>query len=177
LAKERAASYSYPQQYTPGEDIYIPTEVYPASRGQVSMIHKTSFSKREAKKFSREIKFAEVAMAAVLDYIDWSDQSILFSRADHPTVVPRLGHAALVLEAQIGGYNMSKVFMDGGSGLNLLFARTMKAMELSVDMLKESDTGSMASSQPNPLILLVKFHWMSSSAHLSISERRSSSSR
>jgi hypothetical protein len=105
------------------------------------MIHKTRFSKREAKKFSREIKFAEVAMAAVLDYIDWSDQSILFSRADHPTVVPRLGHAALVLEAQIGGYNMSKVFMDGGSGLNLLFARTMKAMELSVDMLKESDTG------------------------------------
>jgi hypothetical protein len=36
---------------------------------------------------------------------------------------------------------MSKVFMDGGSGLNLLFASTMKAMRLSADMLKESDTG------------------------------------
>jgi hypothetical protein len=31
--------------------------------------------------------------------------------------------------------------MDGGSGLNLLFASTMKAMRLSADMLKESDTG------------------------------------
>jgi hypothetical protein len=101
LAEGRAASYNYPQQqqYVPDEDIYIPTEVYPASRGQVNMIHKTSFSKREAKKFSREIKFAEVTMAAVPDYIDWPDQNILFSRADHPIAVPRPGHAALVLEA------------------------------------------------------------------------------
>jgi hypothetical protein len=104
------------------------------------MIHKTSSSKREAKKFSREIKIAELAMAEVLDYINWSEQSILFSKADHPTAVPRPGHAALVLEAKIG-YNMSKVFMDGGSGLNLLFASTMKPMGLSADMLKDSDTG------------------------------------
>jgi hypothetical protein len=74
-AEGRAAAYNYSRQhqYVPDEDIYIPTEVYPASRGQVNMIHKTSFSKREAKKFSREIKFAEVAMAAVPNYIDWSD--------------------------------------------------------------------------------------------------------
>jgi hypothetical protein len=72
-AEESALAYNYPQQYTPGEDIYIPTEVYPASRGQVNMIHKTSSSKREAKKFSREIKIAVVAMAEVPDYIDWSN--------------------------------------------------------------------------------------------------------
>jgi hypothetical protein len=80
-------------------------------------------------------------MAEVPDYIDWSDQNIMFRKADHPTAVPRPGHTALVLEAHIGGYNMSKVFMDGRSGLNLLFASMMKAMGLSVDMLKESDTG------------------------------------
>jgi hypothetical protein len=34
----------------------------------VNKIHKTSFSKREAKKFSREIKLAEIAMAALPDY-------------------------------------------------------------------------------------------------------------
>jgi hypothetical protein len=87
------------------------------------------------------VKYAEVAMVDTPEYIDWSDQSISFSKADHPKAVPRPGHAALVLEAQIGGYNMSKVFMDGGSGLNLLFASTMKAMGLTVDILKESDTG------------------------------------
>jgi hypothetical protein len=53
------------------------------------MIHKAGISKRESKKFTREIKLAEVAMASVPEYIDWSGQSILFSRADHPTAVPR----------------------------------------------------------------------------------------
>ncbi|KAK1681520.1 hypothetical protein QYE76_042368 [Lolium multiflorum] len=146
--ERRAASYSYPPEpyipepYVPagGEDQYAPTEVFPESRGQVSTIHKTSFSKREVKSFSREVKYAKVAMVDTPEYIDWSDQSISFSKAGHPKAVPRHGHAALVLAAQIGGYNMSKVFTDGGSGLNLLFASTMKAMGLTVDMLRESDT-------------------------------------
>nr|XP_051211406.1 uncharacterized protein LOC127328882 [Lolium perenne] len=80
-------------------------------------------------------------MVDIPEYIDWSDQSITFGKEDHPKAIPRPGHAALVLEAQIGGYNMSKVFMDGGSGRNLLFASTMKAMGLTVDMLRDSDTG------------------------------------
>ena len=54
---------------------------------------------------------------------------------------PWNGLRVIRLEVQIGRYNMSKVFMDGGSGLNLLFASTMKAMGLTVDMLRESDTG------------------------------------
>ncbi|KAK1646879.1 hypothetical protein QYE76_064684 [Lolium multiflorum] len=90
------------------KDEYVPAEVFPEPRGQVSMIHKTSFSKREIKKFSREVKYAEVAMVDTHEFIDWSEQSISFDRSDHPKAVPRPGHAALVLEAQIGGYNMSK---------------------------------------------------------------------
>ncbi|KAK1607612.1 hypothetical protein QYE76_031285 [Lolium multiflorum] len=148
IMEKKTRSYSYraepyiPEPYEPMEkDEYVPAEVFPEPRGQVSMIHKTSFSKREIKKFSREVKYAEVAMVDTPEFIDWSEQSISFDRTDHPKAVPRPGHAALVLEAQIGGYNMSKVFMDGGSGLNLLFANTMKAMGLTVDMLRESDTG------------------------------------
>jgi hypothetical protein len=53
--------------------------------------------------------------------------------------IPRPGHATLVVEAQIGGFNMSKVFMDGGSGLNLIFASTIKNIGITVDMLQESD--------------------------------------
>ncbi|KAK1643510.1 hypothetical protein QYE76_061315 [Lolium multiflorum] len=148
IMEKKARSYSYraepyiPEPYEPMEkDEYVPAEVFLEPRGQVSMIHKTSFSKREIKKFSREVKYAEVAMVDTPEFIDWSEQSISFDRSDHPKAVPRPGHAALVLEAQIGGYNMSKVFMDGASGLNLLFANTMKAMGLTVDMLRESDTG------------------------------------
>ena len=146
--EKRARSHGHPPEpyvpepYEPMEkDEYVPVEVFPEPCGQVNMIHKTSFSKREIKKFSREVKYAEVAMVDTPEFIDWSEQSISFGRTDHPKAVPRPGHAALVLEAQIGGYNMSKVFMDGGSGLNLLFANTMRAMGLTVDMLKESDTG------------------------------------
>jgi hypothetical protein len=35
---------------------------------------------------------------------------------------------------------MSKVFMDGGSGLNLIFASTVKNMGITADILQESDT-------------------------------------
>jgi hypothetical protein len=126
----------------------------------------------------QEIKLAEVAMATVPDYIDWLDQNIMFSRADHPTIVPRPGHAALVLEAQIEGYNMSKVFMDGGSGLNLLFASTMKAMGLTADMLKESDNGFHGIiPRPDPHIPLARFCWTLSLANPAISGRRDPSSR
>jgi hypothetical protein len=105
------------------------------------MIHKAGVSKRGSKKFTREVTLAQVAMASVPEYINWPDQSILFRRADHPMAVPRPGHAPLVLEAQISGFNVSKVFMDGGSGLNLLFASTMKAMDITVNMLQESNIG------------------------------------
>ena len=102
------------------------------------MIQKAHFSKREMKKFTREVNLAEASMAT--EYVNWSEQTIYFSRVDHPPSVPRPGHAALVLEAQIGGFNMGKVFMDGGSGLNLLFASTLKVMGIPVEALLESDT-------------------------------------
>jgi hypothetical protein len=54
--------------------------------------------------------------------------------------IPKPGHAALVVEAQIGGFSMSKVFMDGGSRLNLIFASTVKNMGIATNMLQESDT-------------------------------------
>ena len=100
------------------------------------MIQRSGFSKRELKKFTREVNLAETSMANILKYINWSEQSILFSRTDHPRSVPRPGHAALVVEAKIGGYNMGKIFMDGGSGLNLLFSSTLRAMNIAPESLR-----------------------------------------
>jgi hypothetical protein len=105
------------------------------------MIQKTSVSKREMKRVTQEINIAEVTMGNIPDFIDWSAQSILFSRANHRMSIPRPGHAALVLQAQISGFAISKVFMDGRSGLNLIFASTVKAMGITADMLQESDMG------------------------------------
>jgi hypothetical protein len=40
----------------------------------------------------------------------------------------------MVLKAQIGGYDVRRVFMDAGSGLNLIHARTLKAMNISLEV-------------------------------------------
>jgi hypothetical protein len=45
----------------------------------------------------------------------------------------------MVLKAQIGGYDIGRVFMDAGSGINLIYARTLRAMCISLDSLKLTD--------------------------------------
>jgi hypothetical protein len=45
----------------------------------------------------------------------------------------------MVLKAQIGGYDIGRVFMDAGSGINLIYARTLKAMSISLENLKPTD--------------------------------------
>jgi hypothetical protein len=45
----------------------------------------------------------------------------------------------MVLKAQIGGYDIGRVFMDAGSGINLIYARTLRAMCISQESLKPTD--------------------------------------
>jgi hypothetical protein len=45
----------------------------------------------------------------------------------------------MVLKAQIGGYDIERVFMDAGSGINLIYARTLRAMNISLESLKPTD--------------------------------------
>jgi hypothetical protein len=44
-----------------------------------------------------------------------------------------------VLKAQIGGYDVGRVFMDAGSGINLIYARTLKTMWILLENLKPLD--------------------------------------
>jgi hypothetical protein len=45
----------------------------------------------------------------------------------------------MVLKAQIGGYDIGRVFMDAGSGINLMYTRTLKAMNISLENSKPID--------------------------------------
>jgi hypothetical protein len=45
----------------------------------------------------------------------------------------------LVLKTQIGGYDIERVFMDAGSGINLIYAKTLRAMCISLEFLKPTD--------------------------------------
>jgi hypothetical protein len=45
----------------------------------------------------------------------------------------------MMLKAQTGGYDIGRVFIDAGSGINLIYARTLKAMCISLKNLKSTD--------------------------------------
>ncbi|XP_051190970.1 uncharacterized protein [Lolium perenne] len=53
------------------------------------------------------------------EYLNWSDP--------------------LVINAQIGGFDMSKVFMDAGSAINLIYTKTLRAMNISLANLTPSE--------------------------------------
>jgi hypothetical protein len=80
---------------------------YPQSRVYVSaMIQPIPKSKKEQKNISRQVNLAISSPPATTEYLRWSDQTVRFSREDHPRKVPRPGHAPMVLKAHIGGYNI-----------------------------------------------------------------------
>jgi hypothetical protein len=103
------------------------------------MIQPVPKSKKGQKSISRQVNLAISSSPATTEYLRWSDRPISFSRADHPRKVPRPGHAPMVLKAQIGGYDIGQVFMDANSGINLIYARTLKAMSISLESLKPTD--------------------------------------
>jgi hypothetical protein len=104
-----------------------------------AMIQLVPKSKKERKSISRQVNLAISSPPATIEYLRWSDQPVRFSRADHPRKVPRPGHAPMVLKVQIGGYDVGRVFMDTGSGINLIYARTLKAMCISLESLKPTE--------------------------------------
>jgi hypothetical protein len=104
-----------------------------------AMIQPVPKSKKERKSISRQVNLAISSPLATIEYLRWSDQPVKFSRADHPRKVPRPSHSPMVLKAQIGGYDIRRVFMDAGSGINLIYARTLRAMCISPLSLKPTD--------------------------------------
>jgi hypothetical protein len=85
------------------------------------------------------MNLAVTSPQVTMEYLHWSEQPIEFSREDHPIIVPRPGNAPLVLKAQIGIYDIDRVFMDAGSGINLIYAKTLQAMHISLEFLKLID--------------------------------------
>jgi hypothetical protein len=104
-----------------------------------AMIQPIPKSKKERKSISRQVNLSITSPPATTEYLKWSDQPVRFIRVDHPRKVPRPCHSPMVLKAQIGGYDVGRVFMDAGSGINLIYARTLKAMCISLENLKPTD--------------------------------------
>jgi hypothetical protein len=69
---------------------------------------------------------------AVSTPLPWSEVPITFSRADQWTSFFEPGRFSLVLKPVVAGSKRNKVLIDGGSGLNVLFTKTLKKMKLDI---------------------------------------------
>ena len=70
----------------------------------------------------------------------WSSCPITFDRRDHPTSIRHGGSAALVLDPIIDGFHLTRVPMDGGRSLNLLYQDTMRKMGINPLQIKPTKT-------------------------------------
>jgi hypothetical protein len=79
-------------------------------------------SARHRKQERREVCSVKVA---ALVYLDWSDKPITFDQGDHPDRVPNPGKYPLVVDPVVGNVRLTKVLMDGGSSLDIIYAETL----------------------------------------------------
>ena len=82
-------------------------------------------SKSRLKVLNREVN---IAVPATTTYLKWSKTPITFDQSDHPAYVTTPEWQALVVDPVVGGTGLQKVLMDGGCGLNILYAETLKGM-------------------------------------------------
>ena len=82
--------------------------------------------------------FAEVYHVAAIN--PWNDTAITFNTSDEPQFRTVRAPAALVLSPIIDGFRLTKVLMDGGSGLNLIYEETLNKMKIDKSRIEQSST-------------------------------------
>jgi hypothetical protein len=104
----------------------------------------------------REILFVEPTIQKPLRY---SNVPIYFSREDQWTSFSELGKFPLVQDPVMAGSHLTRVLINSGSGLNLLFTSTLKKMGLDITKMltpsKASFYGIVPENKATPLSLVV----------------------
>jgi hypothetical protein len=90
-------------------------------------------SARHRKQERREVCSVKVAAPV---YLDWSDKPITFDQGDHPDCVPSPGKYSLVVDPVIGNTRLTKVLMDGGSSLNIIYAETLRILQIDLSTIQ-----------------------------------------
>jgi hypothetical protein len=90
-------------------------------------------SARHRKQERREVYSVKVAAPV---YLDWSDKPITFDQADHPDHMPSPGKYPLVVDPVIGDVRLTKVLMDGGSSLNIIYAETLGLLRIDLSSVR-----------------------------------------
>ena len=83
------------------------------------------YSKHQLKVRYREACIAETVIPS---FLHWSKSLITFDRRDHPSHIARPGCYPLIVNPIVHKKHLTKVLMDGGSSLNILYVDTLDAM-------------------------------------------------
>jgi hypothetical protein len=102
-------------------------------------------NRRAQKANRREVMSIEPAAPTPLR---WSEVPITFSRADQWTSFSKPGRLPLFLKPVVTGSKLNKVLIDGGSGLNILFTKTLKKMKLDITHMLTKSTSPFYSIVP-----------------------------
>jgi hypothetical protein len=101
---------------------------------------------------------------AVLTPLRWSEITITFSCADQWTSFSEPGRFPLILKLVVAGSRLNEVLIDGGSGLNVVFTKTLKKMKLAITHMLTKSTSPFygivpgnASIPLGSVVLLVTF--------------------
>ena len=121
-----------------GEELLTPesAEHHPRNASMVSTIFETFASNNARKRTLRNL--TEVYQVATIN--PWSDTAITFNASDEPKFRTARAPAALVLGPIVDGLRLTKVLMDGGSGLNLIYEVTLRKMEIDWSRIERSNT-------------------------------------
>jgi len=83
-------------------------------------------------------------MPALPKFMNWSDREITWSLSDHPKVMPNPGGYALVVDPTFIGPDINvkftKVLIDNGSSINIMYKDTMHKLGIKENMLQPSRT-------------------------------------
>lgn len=80
------------------------------------------------------------AEPAAHTYNPWLEIPICFDRRDHLTSIRHGGKAVLIVDPIVEGYHLTKVLMDGGKKLNLIFADTFQKMSIDESCIDPTKT-------------------------------------
>src|SRR5438128_2482699 len=114
--------------------------MFPDPKHQLNMIFGGSAayeSKRKQKLTAREIN---AVMPVTPKYLKWSELPITFDRSDHLDNIPHPGRYPLVLDPIVRTVKLNRVLIDGDSGLNILFAKTLDDVKISRSELNRSSS-------------------------------------
>jgi hypothetical protein len=82
-----------------------------------------------------EIYKVYVVNSATPSYLMWSENAITFDRRDHPYWILNPMSYPLMVDPIIAETCLTKVLMDGGSGLNILYTETLALMGINKTQL------------------------------------------